>query len=270
MIASRSHTVREAHAAGNFYPRDPLILSTTLERLFRTVRPLPDIRPKALVVPHAGYRLSGRTAAQAYASLASMKQDIRRVVLVGPAHFSSIAGIAIPAADGFSTPLGEVPIDDELREIAVRCESVLVDDLPHAEEHSLEVQIPFLQRALRDITILPVAVARVPGWVVASFLEATWGDDSTLLVISTDLSHYLGYEEARDRDRATAEAIVELDAARLGPDDACGYYPLLGFLHAGARHGLRGRILDLRNSADVTGERRDIVGYGAFAFEEMR
>lgn len=270
MIASRSHTVRQATAAGELYPRDPLILSTTLERLFRTVQPVPDLRPKALIVPHAGYRISGRIAAQAFASLASVKNQIRRVVLVGPAHFSSIAGIAIPAADGFSTPLGEIALDDELRELALGCESVLLDDLPHAEEHSLELQLPFLQRLLRDITILPVAVARVPGWVVANFLEATWGDESTLIVVSTDLSHYLGYEEACERDRATASAIVGLDAARLGPEDACGYYPLLGFLHSGSRHGLRGRVLDLRNSADVTGDRRDVIGFGAFAFEEAR
>lgn len=270
MIASHSHTVREATAAGQFYARDPLILSTAVDRFLRGVRQPAALSPKALVVPHAPYRLSGRVAAEAYATLAGSRNRVRRVVLVGPAHFSSIAGIALPAADGFSTPLGEVPIDDDLREIALNCDAVMVDDLPHAEEHSLEVQVPFLQRTLGDITILPVAVARVPGWVVADFLEATWGESETLVVISTDLSHYLGYEEARQRDNATAQALVAMDASRLGPDDACGYYPLLGFIHAGARHALTGHTLELRNSADVTGECRDIVGYGAFAFEEGR
>lgn len=265
---ARSHTVRPAAHAGDYYPRDSLILSNTLERLVRRARPRMDLAPKALIVPHSPFRRSGPIAAAAFGTLLPARNSINRVVVIGPAHFAGFSGMVVPSFDGFATPIGEVPVDEELVEIALECEGVSEENLPHIEEHCIEAELPFIQHLLPEAAILPVTVARVPAWTLSDLLERVWGGPETLIVISTDLSHHLRYDEAVTRDRATADAIVTRDSGAFGPDDACGYYALQAFLHAAERRLLRGHLLNLRNSTDITGEESDIVGFGGFVFEE--
>jgi hypothetical protein len=219
-----------------------------------------------LVVPHAGYVYSGPIAAQAYALLARWRAQVRRVVLLGPAHRLALRGLALPGVSAFETPLGRVQLDgsalSQLRGLA----QVSVDDAAHAKEHSLEVQLPFLQRVLDQFTLVPMVVGAASALQVAEVLERLWGGDETLVVISTDLSHYLPYAEARATDRKTVERILQL-APDLDHDQACGATPLGGALLAARAHGLVPRLLDLRNSGDTAGDRSRVVGYCAFAFE---
>ena len=258
---------RPAAVAGMFYPAGELALAREVDRLLDGVAPGEAARaPKLLVVPHAGYVYSGAVAAQAYALLAPWREQIRRVVLLGPTHRVAVRGIAVPTVSAFQTPLGPVALDTEA--LARLCElpQVAPDDDVHAQEHSLEVQLPFLQRSLGAFELLPLAVGDVSAAEVAQVLERAWGGDETLIVVSTDLSHYLAYAEARAKDRATVERILRLDAT-LDHRQACGATPLAGALLAARAHGLAPRLLDLRNSGDTAGDRSRVVGYCALAFE---
>lgn len=262
--------VRPPAVAGSFYPADPDVLASTLDHLLagararRTGPPSTDW-PKAVIVPHAGYVYSGPVAATAYAALDPGREGIRRVVLLGPAHYVPLAGLATSGADAFATPLGTVPVDAEGRRTVLRCVGVVADDAAHAEEHSLEVQLPFLQRCLSDFAVLPLVVGAAAPETVARVLDAVWGGRETLVVVSSDLSHYHDYATARRRDRATAAAIVSGREDAIGPEDACGCHPLAGLLVALRARGLRMRLLDLRNSGDTAGPHDRVVGYGAFA-----
>jgi MEMO1 family protein len=219
-----------------------------------------------LVVPHAGYMYSGSVAAPAYALLAPWRGHIRRVVLLGPTHRVALRGLALPDACAFATPLGRVEVDPEARSLLAGLSPVRVDAEAHAQEHSLEVQLPFLQRALGTFTLVPLAVGEASAEQVAQVLERLWGGDETLVVISTDLSHYLSHEQAQARDRATVARILQLDPA-LDHAQACGATPLGGALLAARAHALVPRLLDLRNSGDTAGDRARVVGYCAVAFE---
>jgi AmmeMemoRadiSam system protein B/AmmeMemoRadiSam system protein A len=249
-----------------FYPAAADTLAAEVERLVAAAAPTELARaPKLLVAPHAGYIYSGPIAAQAYALLARWRAQVRRVVLLGPAHRLAIRGLALPSVSAFETPLGRVELDraalSQLRGLA----QVSVNDAVHAKEHSLEVQLPFLQRVLDEFTLVPLVVGAASIKQVAEVLERLWGGDETLVVISTDLSHYLPYAEARATDRMTVERILQLDP-ELDHDQACGATPLGGALLAARAHGLVPRLLDLRNSGDTAGDRSRVVGYGAFAF----
>jgi AmmeMemoRadiSam system protein B len=221
---------------------------------------------KALVVPHAGYVYSGPVAASAYALLASLRDRIRRVVLLGPSHRVGFEGLAASSADAFETPLGRVEIDAEAVERALLLPQVRRLDAAHAQEHSLEVQLPFLQRVLSDFRLVPLVVGDATPAEVAEVIETLWGGAETLLVVSSDLSHYLPYEQAKALDRATTQAIENLDPEAIGEDQACGRLPVQGLLLAARRHGLHARTLDLRSSGDTAGSRDAVVGYGAYAF----
>lgn len=217
--------------------------------------------PLAIVVPHAGYVYSGSVAAAAYSLLRANAP--LRAALLGPAHFVTLLGTAVPEVGAWATPLGEVPIDAELREVAVRC-GATVDDGPHVLEHSLEVQLPFLQRISGGrLSVLPVAVGVTPPEEVARLIAALV--DEALVVISTDLSHYHEDAIARRLDRMTADTVLAKNAPALGPYDACGVYALRGALAFADRRHLDVRLLDLRTSADATGDVQRVVGYGAFA-----
>jgi AmmeMemoRadiSam system protein B/AmmeMemoRadiSam system protein A len=266
--------IRPAAVAGTFYPVDPQDLRDVLAgHLASACAPgavTADLAPKLLVVPHAGYVYSGDVAALAYAPLAPWRGRIKRVVLLGPVHRVPVRGLAAPTVSTFETPLGRVPLDlsalaslDDLRQ-------VVWTDLPHAQEHSLEVQLPFLQTVLGEgFTLVPLAVGQASPAEVAEVLERLWGGDETLIVISSDLSHYLSYAEAQTRDRATVQRILHF-ATDLKGEEACGAAPLNGALLAARRHGLAPRLLGLRNSADAAGmtrgDRDRVVGYGAIAF----
>ena len=258
---------RPAAVAGMFYPADARTLALEVDRLLDAVAPGEAARaPKLLVVPHAGYVYSGAVAAQAYALLTPWREQIERVVLLGPTHRVAVRGLAVPSVSAFDTPLGRIELDAQAIVRLAELPQVTCSDAVHAQEHSLEVQLPFLQRTLGAFRLLPLAVGDASAAEVAQVLESVWGGDETLVVISTDLSHYLPYAEARARDRATVERILRLDTA-LEHDQACGATPLAGALLAARAHGLVPRLLDLRNSGDTAGDRSRVVGYCALAFE---
>lgn len=255
---------RPPAVAGMFYPGESATLTREVKNLLSAARASP-LSPKALIVPHAGYIYSGPVAASAYAALVPLASVIRRVVLLGPTHRVPVRGLALPAAAAFSTPLGEIPIDAESAARLLKLPQVSVFEDAHAREHSLEVQLPFLQAVLRDFSLLPLAVGMASPEQVAEVLEAVWGGDETLIVVSSDLSHYLPYEKARKVDAVTAQAILHLEAG-LDHEQACGATPINGLLLAARRHHLAPRLLDLRNSGDTAGSRDGVVGYAAFAF----
>jgi AmmeMemoRadiSam system protein B len=260
--------VRPAAVAGSFYPgRDDALLAAVDQHLAAARVVEPARRPKALVVPHASYIYSGPVAASAYAIVASVAPAYERVVLLGPAHYVPLAGLAVSSADAFATPLGLVRVDDELRLVALAQPNVVVDDHAHAPEHSLEVQLPFIQRVLGEVPVLPIVVGRCVAEDVATVLDALWGGPETLVLVSTDLSHYLDYASAQTKDRRTAEAVLARTPDAIANDDACGSYSLRGLLLAARTHGLAVELLDLRSSGDTAGDRARVVGYGAFALE---
>jgi AmmeMemoRadiSam system protein B/AmmeMemoRadiSam system protein A len=256
--------------AGTFYPRDPRALRGEVERLLEAVPVRGGPRPKALVVPHAGYVYSGAVAASAYARLRAPGPPVERVVLLGPAHRVAVAGLALPEATRFETPLGEIPVDEDAAARALRLPQVTRADPPHLLEHSLEVQLPFLQAVLGPFALVPLAVGLASPEDVAAVIAALWGGLETLVVVSTDLSHYLPYAEAKALDRRTAGQVLALDALGLHRDQACGRTPLQGLLLEARRRGLTAELLDLRSSGDTAGGPDEVVGYGAFALHEPR
>jgi AmmeMemoRadiSam system protein B len=251
-----------------FYPGSPGELRSTVEDLLAEARPGAAVKaPKAVIAPHAGYVYSGPIAATAFQALTAGSRQLTRIVLLGPAHFVPIQGLALPGAESFATPLGEVKVEPEGAGAALRLPQVRVHPEAHRREHSLEVELPFLQRLLGEFTIVPLVVGQADGEEVAEVLEQLWGGEETAIVISSDLSHYLPYEAARRADRATADEIVGLG----GPLDlrqACGAMPINGLLAAARRRGMEPELLDLRNSGDTAGDPSRVVGYGAFAFHE--
>ena len=264
-----SSSIRPAAVAGTFYPDDAGALRGAISDWLSSAAPAADAArraaPKLLVVPHAGYVYSGPIAAQAYALLAPWRGRIERVVLLGPAHRVAVRGLAVPTVCAFETPLGAVAVDRASIDALAALPQVVSSDAAHAHEHSLEVQLPFLQAALGPFSIVPLVVGRAAAGEVAEVLERAWGGDETLVVVSTDLSHYLPYAHARAADAVTVERILALDAS-LDHDQACGATPLNGALRVARARGLTPRLLDLRNSGDTAGDRSRVVGYGAIGF----
>ncbi|MBW3564249.1 MAG: AmmeMemoRadiSam system protein B [Acidobacteria bacterium] len=258
--------IRRAAVAGSFYPAEPEVLGRDVDRMLREARPRREEKlPRALIVPHAGYVYSGSVAAEAYRLLESHIGRINRVLLLGPSHFVPFDGHAVPASDGFMTPLGTVELDAEGRDRLSELDHVIVSDLPHQREHSLEVQLPFLQRIFESVPLLlPVAVGTARAEQTAEIIRSEWNRDGTLVLISTDLSHYLPYDDARRADARTAEAIRSFDFEAIRDRDACGRYPLRGALLAAKEDELTIHELDLRNSGDTAGPRSEVVGYGAW------
>ncbi len=250
--------------AGLFYPGSAEQLAATLDALLADV-PARAERPRALIVPHAGYQYSGPVAAQAYGSLGSAARSLRRVVLLGPSHREWFRGLALPAAQGFATPLGVVRIDEQAASQLRQLPGVVVSDVPHRLEHSLEVQLPFLQRLAPEAQIVPIVSGDASPAEVAAVIETLWGRADTLILVSSDLSHYHPYAIARGLDAATANAILA-GRETLSGDEACGCVAVNGLAHAVRRSRLRGELLDLRNSGDTAGDRQRVVGYGAFGF----
>jgi AmmeMemoRadiSam system protein B len=261
--------VRPPAVAGSFYPRGRGELKATVEALLSKAEP-PGQRPLlGLIAPHAGYIYSGPVAASAFVEVTAGRHSSTRVLLIGPPHYVPVRGIAAPSAKAFATPLGEVAIDADAISRMVDAGLVSIDDRAHAPEHSLEVELPFLQIVLGDFTLIPLLVGDASPQQVASIVGALM-DGRTLLVVSTDLSHYLDDASARSRDLATAVAIERLDYNTLGPSDACGFAALNGALCAGHEHGWTIRRLDLRNSGETSGDRSRVVGYGAWAFSATK
>ena len=259
--------VRPPAVAGTFYPADPRALRASVEdALAQAPVACAADAPKALVVPHAGYVYSGPVAATAYARLVPVRDRVHRVVLLGPSHRVAFDGLAVPGADAFDTPLGRVEIDTGGVARALALPQVQRLDAAHAREHSLEVQIPFLQVVLPQFRLVPIVVGDATPDEISEVIDTLWGGDETVVLVSSDLSHYLSYEEARAIDRETTQAIERLDPAAIGFDQACGRLPVQGLLLSARRRGLHARTLDLRSSGDTAGSRDSVVGYGAYAF----
>ena len=259
--------IRPAAVAGSFYPESPTELAREVAALIRAAAPAHATRaPKALIVPHAGYVYSGPVAASAYATLAAARHAIRRVVLLGPTHRVALRGLALPQATAFATPLGTVALDEALALVLRDLPQVTQSDAPHRLEHSLEVQLPFLQAALEEFSLLPLAVGDATVREIAEVLDRVWGGAETLILVSSDLSHYHAYAEAQRLDRNTAGQILALSPLS-DFDQACGALPVNGLIDCARRRGLVPRLLDLRNSGDTAGDKSRVVGYGAFAFD---
>jgi len=254
---------RPAAVAGMFYPADTATLEHTVSGLLAAV-PTGSGDAKAIIAPHAGYQYSGLTAAHAYRLLEKRRDRISRVVLLGPAHRVYLRGMAVPSVDAFSTPLGDVPIDKDGVSRALDLGGVQVSDVAHADEHSLEVHLPFLQAVLDDFELVPIVVGACPAGEVAAVIEALWGGDETLIVVSSDLSHFHSYADAREIDAHTT-ARIEAGETSLHGEEACGCYALNGLLLVAKAHGLAVHTLDVRNSGDTAGDRHRVVGYGAYA-----
>lgn len=257
-------TIRPPAVAGQFYPADPRQLARDVQQFLAEARPH-DLIPKALIAPHAGYMYSGAIAATAYATLQPIASRIRRVILLGPTHRVAVRGLALPGVDAFDTPLGRIMLDTAAEQAIAHLPQVSVNTPAHALEHSLEVQLPFLQSVLTEFTLLPLAVGMAMPEEVAEVLGVLWGGEETLIVISSDLSHYLPYATAQRVDSNTAQSILKLHQA-IDHEHACGGTPINGLIVAAKKHHLTPHLLDLRNSGDTAGTRDQVVGYAAFAF----
>ncbi|MDH5301368.1 MAG: AmmeMemoRadiSam system protein B [Gammaproteobacteria bacterium] len=251
--------------AGVFYPEDATELRQQVQRYLSQATP-PPCSPKALIVPHAGYVYSGAVAASAYASLATIADQIHRIALFGPAHRVALRGLAISAASAFETPLGSVPVDAEMRDQLRRFPQVQVSDDPHRLEHSLEVQLPFLQMLLKQFTLVPLVVGDATAEEVCSVMDYLWQQPGTLIVVSSDLSHYHNYQHARQLDQQTSDAIEQLQPDSISYEQACGRNPVNGLLLLAQQRQLQATTVDLRNSGDTAGSRDRVVGYGAYIF----
>ena len=260
-------TVRTPAVAGMFYPNNARKLHEQIQNLLAQVTTAGPA-PKAIIAPHAGYIYSGPVAASAYARLRAARDSIHRVVLLGPSHRVGFRGIAVSQMDAFATPLGNIPLDHEaiaqLRELPY----VSALERVHVQEHSLEVHMPFLQEVLGDFKLVPLVVGDAEPEQVGAVLELLWGGPETLIVISSDLSHYHAYETARQLDAATSNAIEALRYEDIQGEDACGFHPVNGLLWVARRKHLHGVTIDLRNSGDTAGPRDQVVGYGAYVFNE--
>jgi MEMO1 family protein len=263
------NTVRPPAVAGMFYPAAASELARDVGALLAHAESAArgEPVPKAIIAPHAGYVYSGPIAATAYARLAPARGKVTRVVLLGPVHRVPVRGLALPAAAVLATPLGNIPIDVDAVVKLSKLPQVTVSPAAHALEHSLEVHLPFLQTVLEKFSVVPLAVGDATADEVAQVLDILWGGAETLIVVSSDLSHYLSYHEAQTIDRATAQAILDL-RTDISHEQACGGTPVNGLVLAARRRSLTPQLLDLRNSGDTAGDRKRVVGYGAFAFYE--
>ena len=261
-------SVRRPAVADRFYPGHPDSLRQMVDELLEAARAPENASAKALIVPHAGYIYSGPVAASAYRMLQSRRDKTRRVVLLGPSHYVYLRGIALPDATAFITPLGSIDVDQEAIEAIRDLPGVVSMAAAHEHEHSLEVHLPFLQTVLDDFKLVPLVVGDIEPSAVAAVLETLWGGEETLIVVSSDLSHYHDYSTAREIDRHTSRAIEALAYSEIRPEHACGCMPLNGLLYLARQRGLEVTTLDLRNSGDTAGPRDRVVGYGAYAVGE--
>ncbi|MDA8229830.1 MAG: AmmeMemoRadiSam system protein B [Magnetospirillum sp.] len=263
--------IRPASVAGSFYPAEPAELHRQLGALLNQASTRPPARaaiPKAIIVPHAGYVYSGPIAASAYVLLAPVRGMVERVVLIGPSHWVAFQGLAVGTADAWQTPLGTVPVDGDAVERLRRLPAVVTADSAHVREHALEVHVPFLQDVLGAFRLIPIVAGDTSPEMVAEALDAVWGGPETLVVVSSDLSHYLDYRSCQDADRRTAAAIQALDPGAIDRHGACGRVPVGGLLLTAQRRGMTVVPLDLRNSGDTAGPKDRVVGYGSWAFYE--
>ncbi|MBL6913625.1 MAG: AmmeMemoRadiSam system protein B [Puniceicoccaceae bacterium] len=257
-------TIRNPAVAGLFYPDDRDELASTVDSfLLDAVGSV--TAPKAIIAPHAGYQYSGPIAGSAFASVKPIADRINRVVLLGPSHRIAFTGLAVSSADAFQTPLGAIPLDRAAIDQVLPMEQVIELNQAHTLEHSLEVELPFLQVVLGKFTLVPLVVGDASFQEVAEVIDALWGGDETLIVVSSDLSHYLEYRQAQALDAKTRRAIETLQPEAIKPEQACGRIPIGGLLLSARKHGRHVTTLDMRSSGDTAGSKHKVVGYGAYA-----
>lgn len=259
--------IRQPAVAGMFYPADPHELGAMLDSMLQEARPPDTAPPKAIIVPHAGYIYSGPVAASAYKLIGKLADTVTRVILLGPSHRVPFYGLAASSASHFVTPLGRIPLDRSTIDRLLVEGLVTQLDQAHSLEHSLEVHLPFLQKTLKDFSLVPLVVGEASAEQVAAVLQSVWGGEETLIVISSDLSHYHDYNTAKKMDRATSDAIEHLEPEAIHYDDACGRIPVSGLLTLARKQGLHAKTIDLRNSGDTAGPRDQVVGYGAYIIQ---
>ena len=260
------NSLQPASVAGTFYPADPTELAAGVDASLARAAP-PPLAPKAVIAPHAGHIYSGDVAASAYRLLAQRKGEIKRVILLGPNHRKPVRGMALSPADAWETPFGPLPVAKEARDLLARQPGVAVDPSPFVNEHSLEVHLPFIHRALGEVEILPVLVGQTPKEAVSGALDMLWGGPETAIIVSSDLSHYHDYATCQTKDEETTVAIERLQPQGCDGDRACGRFSIHGLLDQAQRRDLRVTAIDVRNSGDTRGPRDRVVGYGSFAFE---
>ena len=262
------HTIRQPAVANAFYPGNRQVLLDDINAFLNAVAPVAEHKtPKAIIVPHAGYIYSGQNAAAAYARLALGHKTIKRVILLGPVHRVPVSGLALPDVDAFATPLGEIELDQNAIASLTGLNQVVLSPAAHAQEHSLEVQLPFLQTVLDDFKLVPLAVGDASPTEVAEVLDKLWGGPETVIVISSDLSHFLPYGLAQTLDQETVQDILSMKDS-LTHRQACGGTPVNGLMLVAKRHHLKPELLDLCNSGDTAGDKSRVVGYASFAFTE--
>ncbi len=260
--------IRPPAVAGYFYEDDAVALQRDVQSHLSQNFIVSEQTPKAIIVPHAGYIYSGVVAGKAYSQFLNARQRFKTVILLGPAHRVALNGLAVPSVDAFDTPLGEQRLGKGLIKQLLNNPDVIEMDEAHAQEHSLEVQIPFLQTVFDDFQLVPVVVGDASPDTVAGILQSVWADKDTLIVISTDLSHFHHYDLANEVDNKTAEAIHNFDITTIGPHQACGCRPLNGLLSLAKKKNLKMVNYALQNSADTAGDRDRVVGYGAWGLYE--
>lgn len=261
---------RPTAVAGLFYPALASVLAEMVDNDLAQASPSSEMHiPKALIVPHAGYIYSGPIAASAYQYLFPLSHIIKRVIIIGPSHRLGFQGVALSSADYFETPLSAIPIDKAAQAKLADITGVQILDLAHAAEHSLEVQLPFLQHVLNDFSIVPIVAGEASPELVAKVIDTLWGGSETLFIISSDLSHYHDYQTAQQLDKTTSQNIIDLNFRAVHPDDACGCVGIQGLLKFAHKHPLKPYLIDLRNSGDTAGTKKSVVGYGAYLFEEI-
>jgi MEMO1 family protein len=262
--------IRQPAVSGIFYPESKSELTHDIRDMLNdAIADIGHVPLKAMIVPHAGYVYSGKTAAMAYACISSMRHIVKRVILIGPAHHVPIRGLALPDVDAFATPLGEVELDFDAIGLLANMKQVVISSAVHAPEHSLEVQLPFLQSVLDDFKLVPLVVGDATPEEVSAVLDRLWGGPETLIVVSSDLSHYLPYNLAESVDMQTVRTILKLEST-ITHRQACGGTPINGLLLSALKHYLSPKLLDLCNSGDTSGDESHVVGYAAFIFVEKR
>lgn len=263
MFEKPTVSVRPAAVAGSFYPETENELRVFVERLMANASEKPVQNCRAIIVPHAGYIYSGPTAAEAFASAQHTIKNVTRIVIAGPAHFVGIQSVVAPSVTVFHTPLGDITIDEDCINRLVDERLIEVDDNPHIPEHSVEVELPFIQFISSDCSIVPLLVGPDGSDDLARVLNLIV-NEQTLIVVSTDLSHYHDYSTAQQMDERTANAIERMESMSINPAHACGCYALRGFLRYAKKQELKIMRLDLRNSGDTAGDKFRVVGYGAW------
>lgn len=263
--------IRPPAVAGMFYPANSDTLKEVIEQDLAQATARPGSSPpKVLIVPHAGYIYSGSIAASAFVLLEPYHQVIKRVVIIGPSHRVGFKGVALSSADNFDTPLGMIPVDKKAQAKLLEITGIHIMDEAHADEHSLEVQLPFLQTLLDNFAIIPIVAGDASPQLIAKIIETLWGGSETLILISSDLSHYHQYQTAQMLDQTTSQAILNLDVNAVDSEHACGCVGIRGLLTFSQQHPLEATVLDLRNSGDTAGSKDSVVGYGAYLFIENR